>query len=298
MSTFWIVGAIFAAVALLFVAVALLFVIPPLLLPQGGTRHSRGATNLAIYRDQARELDADLAAGTLSAEQHEKARRELEARLLEEIGDDRASVTAPARSRAVALATGVALPSVALALYFMVGNPQAMSPQSAAAAEAAAHGLQNPQLEGMVEKLAARLRQNPEQPEGWAMLGRSYGALGRFGDAAQAYANAAARRPNDAGLLADYADALAMAQGRRLQGEPETIIANALKADPANLKALALAGSAAFEKQDYAAAIGYWERILPGLPPESEGARSIQTGIAEARSLGGADRGSNGMKAR
>ncbi len=298
MTTPWIAGAMFAAMALLFVAVALLFVIPPLLLPQRAARHSRGATNLAIYRDQSRELDADLAAGTLGAEQHEKARRELEARLLEEVGEDRATGAAPTRNRGVALAVAIALPSIALALYFVVGNPQAMSPQSAAAVEAAAHGLQNAQIEGMVEQLASRLRQNPEQPEGWAMLGRSYGALARFGDAAQAFANAVARRPDDAGLLADYADALAMAQGRRLQGEPETIIARALKADPANLKALALAGSAAFENKDYAAAIQYWERILPSLPPDSEGARSIQAGIAEARSFSRADRGSSGMKAR
>lgn len=298
MTTSWIVVAIFAAVALLFVAVALLFVIPPLLLPHRGARYSRSATNLAIHRDHARELDADLAAGTLSAQQHEKARRELEVRVLEEVREDAATATTRGRNRGVALAAGIALPSITLALYFAVGNPQAMSPQSAMAAEAAAHGLQNNQIEGMVEQLAARLRQNPEQPEGWAMLARSYAALGRFGDAAQAYANAVARRPDDAGLLADYADALAMGQGRRLQGQPETIITRALQADPANLKALALAGSAAFEKKDYAAAIGYWERILPGLPPESEGARSIQAGIAEARSFSSVDRSPSGTKGR
>ena len=63
------------------------------------------------------------------------------------------------------------------------------------------------------------------------------------------------RLPNDSRLLADYADVAAMAQGRRLQGKPEALIARALAADPRNVKALSLAGTAAFEKGDYAGAI-------------------------------------------
>ena len=142
------------------------------------------------------------------------------------------------------------------------------------------------------------MKETPDDPEGWMLLARSYGALGRYNQAAQAYANAAARLPGDAGLLADYADVLAMAQGRRLQGEPERLIARALEADPNNLKALALAGTAAFEKQDYAGAVRHWERMLPLVPPDSDDARSIQASIAEARSLGGAPPGGRATRAR
>jgi cytochrome c-type biogenesis protein CcmH len=93
--------------------------------------------------------------------------------------------------------------------------------------------------------------------------------------------------PDDAQLLADYADALAMAQGRRLQGEPEKIVARALAADPNNIKALALAGTAAFDRKNYAEAVRHWERIGQLIPAGSEFADSLQASIAEARELGG-----------
>jgi cytochrome c-type biogenesis protein CcmH len=120
------------------------------------------------------------------------------------------------------------------------------------------------------------------------LLGRSLSVLQQYERAAQAYARAAQLFPGDAGVLADYADALAMAQGRRLAGEPFAIIKRALAADPSHVKALALAGSAEFERGDHAAAIGYWERALKVAPPQSEFARSVAESIAEARTLSGA----------
>lgn len=290
MTAFWLIGALFAAGALL-------FILPPLLARHAPVRFSREATNLAIYRDQSRELDADLAVGTLNAAQHAKARRELEARLLEDVGDADAAPAAPGRSRVAAIAAGFAIPLCALALYLVVGNPQAIVPLQAASQSASAHGVNAGPVDGLVERLAARMRENPDDPEGWRLLGRSYGALGRFNEAAQAYATAAARLPGDAEVLADYAESLAMAQGGRLQGEPEGIIERALAADPGNLKAHALGGSAAFGKEDYAGAIRHWERLLPLVPAQSENARAVQASIAEARSLGGALRDGSATQA-
>jgi cytochrome c-type biogenesis protein CcmH len=109
--------------------------------------------------------------------------------------------------------------------------------------------------------------------------------LGRHDEAADAYAKAAVRAPHDASLLADLADALAMARGQSLEGEPEKLVLRALELEPANLKALALAGTAAFERKDYAAAATYWQRMLPHVPTESEDARTIQQNVNEARAL-------------
>ena len=89
-------------------------------------------------------------------------------------------------------------------------------------------------------------------------------------------------------MLADYADALAMARGRNLEGEPFALVKRALAVDPEHIKALALAGTAEFERRNYAAAIAYWERILKVVPPDSEFARSVTGSIAEARALAGA----------
>jgi cytochrome c-type biogenesis protein CcmH len=116
------------------------------------------------------------------------------------------------------------------------------------------------------------------------MLGRSYQVLGRYPDAAKAFARAAARAPDDPQLLADLADALAMAAGQSMQGEPEKLVQRALKLDPNNLKALALAGTAAFERSDYAGAATLWERMLAHVPPASEDAEMIRANVEEARS--------------
>ena len=278
----------FVIVGGLFIAGALLFILPPLLRRGTDGGVSRAAINVAVYRDQLRELEADLRAGTLARDQYDRTRRDIEARLLEDVGAGEIAAEKPRPARAAAAALGIAVPLVALAVYFLVGSPQALAPRSGAAPD---HGLTGQQINQLVERLAARLKENPEDAEGWVMLGRSYAVLGRFGEAAVAYANATARAPKNAQLLADYADALAMAQGRNLRGEPEKIIARALAADPANIKALALAGTVEFDKKNYPGAAEYWERILPLVPADSEVARSVRSSVAEARSLGASAEG-------
>jgi cytochrome c-type biogenesis protein CcmH len=118
------------------------------------------------------------------------------------------------------------------------------------------------------------------------MLGRSYAVMGRFGESSEAYAKAAARMPQDAQLLADYADSLAMAQGRTLKGEPERLLLRALAIDPNNVKARVLAGTAAFGRNDRTAAISHWERALSVLPEESDTAQRLRASIAKARAPG------------
>ena len=271
MTAFWLTGAALAAAVLA-------WLLRPLLSGRGSGPVSRQAANVAIYRDQLRELDADLAAGTLAQADFERSRAELEARLLEDAGQPEAAQPAPAAGRRLALVMGCAIPLLALTVYLVVGNPGTLSRELE-------HGATVQQLETMVERLAARLRENPDDADGWALLGRSYAALGRFGESADAYAKAAVRAPRDAQLLVDFADALAMARGQRLQGEPEKLIQRALEIDPNNLKGLALAGTVAFERRDFARAAAYWQRMLPLVPADSEDARTIQQNVAEAREL-------------
>jgi cytochrome c-type biogenesis protein CcmH len=269
--TFWLIGAV-AALAVL------AWVLRPLYSRPRGGPPSRNAANVAIYRDQIRELDSDLAAGTLAREDYERARAELEARALHDVGQPEVQASAQPRGRAAAWALGAAVPVLALAVYFVVGSPAGINREAEQHASKA-------QVEAMVERLAARLRENPDDANGWKLLGRSYGVMGRFDAAADAYAKAAVRAPRDAQLLADFADVLAMARGRSLQGEPEQLALRAIEIEPGNLKALALAGSAAFERKDYVAAAGLWERMLAHVEPDSEDARSVQQNVAEARSL-------------
>lgn len=274
MMLFWSIGALVAAAALVLVLRPLIAV------PRRGA--SRRDLNVSVYRDQLRELEADLGAGTLAREDYERSRAEIERRLLADVGaEGRLDPVARAWNPRAALVVAVAVPALALGVYLLVGNPDALDPRL----RQSQVGM--PEIEKMVQRLADRLEQNPEDLEGWKMLGKSYSVMGRFAEASNAYAKAAARAPRDPQLLADLADALAMARGQKMKGEPEELVLRALQLDPKNLKALALAGTAAYERQDFAGAAAYWERMLPLVPRDSEDARTIATNVAEAKALAG-----------
>ena len=275
---------VFILVAALLVAGVLVHVLRPLLRARARQSVSHDEANVAVYRDQLRELEGDLKAGTIAPEQYERARQEIERRLLEDVGASAQSAQSR-RSPFVAIAVGLAVPLCALAVYLVVGTPAAIVP--GAMQQAAGHEVTPEQIAAMIERLAERLKEKPDNAEGWAMLARSYNAIGRFSEASAAFAEAAKRTPDDAQLLAYYADALGMAQGKSLAGEPEKLIARSLKLDPNNIKALALAGSAAFDRKDYKEASRQWERILAVAPAESQLAQSIRPSIDEARGLAG-----------
>lgn len=198
-------------------------------------------------------------------------------------------IVRPPQTRLALLLT-VLLPAAAVALYLQVGRPDALSmpPEMlAAAATPSDHGPSEEDIPAMVERLAERLRTQPGDVDGWHMLARSYSAMNRHADAAKAYGHLATLLPQDAGVLADYADALGTAQGGSMSGEPERLVERSLAIDPQQPKALALSGSAAFARGDFARAEKQWQAVLPLVPGDSEFARSTQAGIAEARARQG-----------
>jgi cytochrome c-type biogenesis protein CcmH len=267
--------------AALMLAATLFLLLRPLLGKGAGPQASgRAELNLAVLREQMRELDADHAAGRIDAASRALAREELQRRVLEEVLPAQAAPLAAGESRWAAIAVGVALPVLAALLYVMLGTPMAL-----VSADGRNAGVASQEVEAMVSGLASRLKAQPDNPEGWRMLARSYNVLGRYRDAAAAYAQLTRLLPADAGVLADQADTLAMAQQQSLQGEPEKLIERALAIDPSNLKALALAGSAAFERGDYGRAVSAWERLVALAPSDSDIARSTADSIREARRL-------------
>lgn len=277
----------FISIAVALVAVALGWILPPLLRRRATTDGvARASLNLDLLRDQLIELDADLANGTLSAEQHAQAKLELDRRVLEDTAAAETPVSIARGGRLTALAVAIVVPVAAGLLYYELGNLDALEPGAASMA-GGEHQLTPHEIAGMVEKLAARLEKNPDDAEGWGLLARSYYSMQRFPEAIAAYEKAAALSKGDANLLADYADALAMSAGRKIEGKPLELVNEALKIDPNHWKALAMAGTAAFDRKDYKQAVRYWERVQAALPPDSELAQSMSASIAEARALGG-----------
>jgi cytochrome c-type biogenesis protein CcmH len=181
-------------------------------------------------------------------------------------------------SQAPVIVGGIAISLFALALYFAWTKPDTSTTPRVAQNVPMA-----PEHVEMIKALAARLEQNPNDGKGWAMLARAYAVMGRYNEALPAYEKAANLIQNDPVLLVDYADVLAAVNGKNLQGKPLELIQSALMIDPTNLKGLNLMGTAAFQAGDYTHAVGYWEKLLQLLPPDSPIANQINISIANAR---------------
>ncbi|MBU6482013.1 MAG: c-type cytochrome biogenesis protein CcmI [Nitrospirae bacterium] len=251
---------------------------------------------LEVYRQQFAELEQDRKNGVLNEDLYQQARRELERRLLDETGDaDTTPATArwQVNRRLVAAILAIIIPTVSVALYWKLGNPLAMTHPSASSLSA--QGNQDPDhlsaqgIEALSERLKKKLEQNPNDGVGWALLARSYVEMGRYRDAVAIYEKAMMLIPDDAQLLADYADALGVLHGRTLEGKPELLIQQALKSDPQNVKALMLAGTVAFDRKKYAEAARYWDLARMNLPPDAdpEVVQELASAIGEAKNLAG-----------
>ena len=270
----------FAIFATLLIVVVAAFILPPLWLGLRAPRPKaeRKEANLAIFRDQLRELETEKSEGMLAEADFEQARRELQRRLLEEVEPEAVTQAAAANhapSRKTAIAILLLLPVLALLGYGVLGRPQALDPMQTAARPK----VSPEQINAMVAKLAERMQANPDDMQGWLMLARSYKTMGRYEDAAAAYGKAEKVINDDPELLASYAETLAMASGTGLKGKPAQLIARALKLDPKQPHALFLAGAAAMEAGDKKQGIAYWEALLPQVEPGSEIDQLLRSGI-------------------
>jgi cytochrome c-type biogenesis protein CcmH len=272
---------------------------------------SGDAEFLAGARARLQQLKSLHDAGHLDAAAFKKERRAVEQELSERLlaapasgpaASGSASAPAPTvrPSRRLVASVAAFVGVVAVAGYLVTGSPALLGGGTAAVPEhgtaaaaqggasgAGAAGVQ--ELAAMVDKLAERMKGRPDDAEGWTMLARSYTVLGRFPEALPAYKRAVELRPDNAGLLADYADAVAAT--RRTVNNPESLalVGRALALDPTHPKALALAGTADYDRGDYAAAIAKWQALQDRVAPESDFGRQIAASIADAQAkVGGA----------
>ena len=266
---------LFAGGALLAVTLALL--VRPWWWRRGSVAASRQALNTAIYRDQLAELERDRVAGQLPEADFELARSEIQRRLIEDATDaDTPVADTGITSRWTLVALAVGLPVAAIALYALLGNPAGLDPM-------ARRDLTRADVDRMVTTLAAKLENEPDNLQGWAMLARSYKALHRPEEAKRAFDKAWSLVETDAQLLSDYADLLASSNGGNLTGRPEELVNQALKIDPDHMQSLWLAGTAAFNRGDFGLAVEHWDRALKQLPPDSDDARMLAKIVEEAR---------------
>lgn len=279
MSLHWSV-AVFWALAFVSAAGAAILVMRPLLRGRAQVDVAeRRQINIAVYRDQLHELAADRRNGLVGDEQYASAKAELEVRLAEDaLEQTEAAPAVVGRGPWLAYGLGLALPLAAFGLYFALGNPLAI--------QVAAEGGDGPAgIEAMVRAAEQKLKANPGDARGWFTLARTYGALGRWPEAKQAYLKASALAPEEAAVWSGLAEASAMLQDSSLEGEPMRLVAKALGLDRNDPKAHELSGIHAFGQKDYAKAVHHWRTLLSLAPPDSDYVAELRRAIQEARHL-------------
>jgi cytochrome c-type biogenesis protein CcmH len=226
------------------------------------TSASQSQANVKVYREQILDLDREHANGHLSDSEWQQSRDELSVRLLQDTAvEDEPHVITQAQSWRTAVVIALVFPMSALGLYIWLGAPEAISPMPpvAASAEAATEQAAPPNLDQIVENLASKLQADPNNLEGWVLLGRTHRSMGNLDAALSAFDRALKLNADDELILA-RAEVLAAKNQGRFDGEPWRVIREVLQRDPQNYAALLLAGSASYANNRYADALEFWQR--------------------------------------
>lgn len=281
---------IFWSLAGIMMLLALAFLLPPLLRGRPTARIDRDVLNTEVTRERLAELESDLESGRIDPAQYQAAREDLERELLYDLAG--ADSTAPRRVRTgmwLVAVIAIAVPVSATLLYRGIGNERIITlleqqPQT----QTAAHKAGQLSVEEMVSKLATRMASEPDNLRGWVMLARSYTVLGRYRQAVPAYRNILRLGGgNDAGTLADFADALASSSDGHFSDEAGGLLERALGLDPDNIKALWLAGHWKQQTGDSTAALEHWQHASSLMPADSEDNHIIRMQINQVRQQAG-----------
>jgi cytochrome c-type biogenesis protein CcmH len=286
LNPFWSVTLFWVAAAVC-VAIALVFVLPPLLRRKAAdAKAARRDINIAVYRDQMKEMEADRNNGLLSEAQFQTYKLELEARLAEDALAQPDSVSVAVGSRKLGYSMAALLPVAAFGLYFLLGNPMSL----VAIAEAQANPAQDVvpgdhDIMKMVQQVEEKTKADPNNAEAWTMLAKTYAAMERWPEAMAAYEKAMQLKPDVPAVMTGYAEALAINNNRVLAGKPMELVLKALEKDPDDMKGLELAGIHAFQERSYAKAAFYFKHLHKLLPPDSPYAQDIHAAQQEAKRL-------------
>ena len=255
--------------------------------------------DLEVYRDQLRELDRDLARGTIEAAEAEAARNEIRRRALAAESREEAGRAASPQtlSRPTVALLAAAVPVLSLALYAALGRPELADrrmltvqapPRGPSAEDMRAAGRMTPEerqemIRGMVEGLAERLEENPGDLAGWLRLGRAQAVLGELDKSADAYGRAVALSPDSVRVLTLYTMAVL-----RLRNPDDPLDPDLLRLfdrlhtlEPRHPLALYYLGRYAFERGREAEGKAYWRKLLPLVADRPDLAARIRKRLEE-----------------
>ena len=275
--SFWI-----AVILLLLLALAILLV--PLLRAArdegDDSGDQRQQQNVEIAREKKQLLDLQLESGELDQAGYDAAFTDLQTSLALDLQREKA-VAEKTPGGWMSLAVLLLVPVLSLSLYFVYGEYRVVeNPEIASVGGKPMPPMENMSLEEMVVAIKEKLRENPEDPRGWYALGRTLMAQEEFDAAVSAFQRTYDLVGDSPEILFSLADALALQNDGNLLGEPEALVEKGLKLAPRYPNGLWLAGLAAEQRGDNAAAHSYWTLLLPLIAENPESAREVAALVA------------------
>ena len=263
------------------------------LLRRNAVPAARAEYDLTVFRDQLQEIERDAAQGLLDAEAAEAARLEVQRRMLAADTELQTGTGAPGSGgprRLTAILIGAGVPLAAAALYIMLGSPDQPDqpfaardlPTEQVAAQTTARPEPNPEMTAMVGRLAERLTENPDDIEGWLLLGRSYISMERFADALNTFAHA--RKIADGRVDVDiaYAEALILTGQMKVTDDAAAIFRAVRDKAPFDPKARYYLGLKKAQAGDVNGALQDWADLVAISPEEAPWVPVVRQQIARA----------------
>jgi cytochrome c-type biogenesis protein CcmH len=273
-------------------AAVLAAVLMPLARP-ARPQSSAASGALAVYRHQLDEIEAERARGLVDDKEAAAAKNEVSRRLLASADEiDRAtggSGAMPQSRRAmVLLATAAFVPLLTLAFYLSYGSPGL---PSFPVAERGQLPLGQAQIGDLIAKVEARLREHPEDGEGWDVIAPVYYKLGRFGDAANAYARAARLKGETVRRLAGFAESAVFAADGIVTEEARAAYEKILKLEPGRVEPRFWLALAKEQDGKLADALADYKGLLAEAPASVPWRAAVESRVAEvSRRLAGAEK--------
>jgi len=275
----------FIAIAAIMTLLVIAWLAYPLLRQKAGSGISSERLNAEIHRDQLKALENDLARGVINQQDFETSRDELQLRLLDDTQSYEAPKTEQPHSfltpKLTSIIISVAIPVLAVGIYLQLGNPAAINPIPGGGQMA------DPQIQQMVDNLVAKLKANPDNPKGWAMLARSYVVMGKLDEAEETFKKVGDAINTDADIMVEFADLLAVKNNNNIEGRPMELVKKALTINPHHPMGLMMSGVAAYRRADFKMAAAEWEKLLAILEPGSPDAQQIEANVNDARAKAG-----------
>ena len=259
-------------VLILMLVMALAVVLFPQLRKRRRAPRSRRDYDVAVYADQLRELKTDVERGVLSADQETQARLEIERRVLD--ADASQAILGKRAGSPLFSAVGASIllafiPGFALGIYLWRGSPEIPSQFAEIPPVSAETPGQAPEVGVGVEELVARLREQPDNLDGWLLLGRSYIVLGRHSEAVRAYREAAGLAPGDATVQSRLGESMVMAAEGFVTPPAREVFEVALGVEPRDAAARYYLALAAAQDGDLQAAFDGWRGLARNASADS-----------------------------